>query len=1182
MKKRLLVLIAALTALVFASCSNINNPQEGKKAYIKIGLTDASRTALPAASKLTDFDSFALAGTTDDTALAINKTWTKDPSSEKIKVTIGKTYAFTLTAKKGGATWKGTQSLTVVAGENALNFSIALAELSTEGKGNIDVTLSVPAVVKEVTAKLAQMDESADVTAAGATCTLAEGKASYKANDVASGSYVVIFTLWGDTAKTLKLGEWREYAGITSGVTSASTPAIASNDELDSIYTITVNNAGGTLVGTIPGSYTRYSDAITLPQTITKEGFTFAGWSNGTSTISTIAKGSTGNISITATWTEDTNNQNQNQNPPTPTITAAQVTAMQTSITNAANGGSVTLSPSGVVPAGSTITINKPLTVNGNNIDGLTVKVASNITSNVTLKNFTKAKIQIVAPATPATPAITSNYYFARGADDETPEPPANTTQNDDSEELDHFKKFGDEGLPLFLEGCTIERFDADKDVTLHLETGDKKSEIKDLYLNNGTDGFTFIEDDKEISADNKSSVGTLYVEHGLEEINLIGGSFDDVNFADSIPDDAEIKFKYDEEFGQFDDAKLAEIKEREFIDAKDIALADNIPDAQNTGVYTFEMSPTEFAALNGHIGILFLTGEQYSAITSATPGQPDSYLASMTYDTPAYDMSIMGPFAVEKNAQGSFATGLNAVFGASRTFLDYAFTARSFKITTLEKHLSYSKEAVIIDIASDKVTVIVNKNAIKKSDILMCTGYPNVDENGQEINGKAEGGTKLTEIDLQNYVPYLGINFNGEMHYTGSGFGPIQLDPLVYPTKTPYLAQLDTNNSHFSSSNVIAEEVVAPTGMSKQSIPRVYTLFPMSKSRDADAYPDVSDVTYPDITITSDKVTVKYCNAEGTITSTELALRENISPEDDAYEYYLDNQFKKIVYVSGGATPDWDKIYEQYNIDEDANVILYALPKRTITISNPENEPYMAPELCYLNFTSNGVFNGLSEYPVLVYGSYNTSTKEYSNPITDPSTIANNSTIYIKSPVVKFNTSNGTTAEYLGTIKLVKVLEVICDMLENPNSTMSETEKSYYSKFYTTAALSTAYTSATLKFLADGADVYSDGPKFLFQENVSTGNGESSSQVTQVKTYAQFKAWLAEEENANFSFNFYYMNPETQNGSTIPITKINFGDYKQIFCSQLNGITIPPATNNNNTQGTEPTPNPDDSGSNE
>lgn len=72
-------------------------------------------------------------------------------------------------------------------------------------------------------------------------------------------------------------------------------------------YTITYTLDGGTVATANPTKYTRATAAFTLNNP-TKEGYTFAGWTGtgleeATETV-TIAKGSTGARSYTATWTE--------------------------------------------------------------------------------------------------------------------------------------------------------------------------------------------------------------------------------------------------------------------------------------------------------------------------------------------------------------------------------------------------------------------------------------------------------------------------------------------------------------------------------------------------------------------------------------------------------------------------------------------------------------------------------------------------------------------------------------------------------------------------------------------------------------------------------------------------------------------------------------------------------------
>ena len=73
-------------------------------------------------------------------------------------------------------------------------------------------------------------------------------------------------------------------------------------------YTITYNLAGGQLAegDTNPATYTMETETFTLKSPI-REGYTFAGWTGtgieGTSMEVTIAKGSTGPLAFTATWT---------------------------------------------------------------------------------------------------------------------------------------------------------------------------------------------------------------------------------------------------------------------------------------------------------------------------------------------------------------------------------------------------------------------------------------------------------------------------------------------------------------------------------------------------------------------------------------------------------------------------------------------------------------------------------------------------------------------------------------------------------------------------------------------------------------------------------------------------------------------------------------------------------------
>ena len=71
-------------------------------------------------------------------------------------------------------------------------------------------------------------------------------------------------------------------------------------------YTITYDPAGGTLPQGSPTQYTIVSDDLTLPTpTHANTYLSFEGWKDGDgNTVATVAKGSTGDLSLTAQWQE--------------------------------------------------------------------------------------------------------------------------------------------------------------------------------------------------------------------------------------------------------------------------------------------------------------------------------------------------------------------------------------------------------------------------------------------------------------------------------------------------------------------------------------------------------------------------------------------------------------------------------------------------------------------------------------------------------------------------------------------------------------------------------------------------------------------------------------------------------------------------------------------------------------
>lgn len=462
--------------------------------------------------------------------------------------------------------------------------------------------------------------------------------------------------------------------------------------------------------------------------------------------------------------------------------TAAEEAAADTSSTrqqqidNAAAGSTVTLNTSFT---DTSITITKALTVNGNGISGLTVTVNSNVTSNVTLKNFVRANI-IVKPVSTTNNNI-RNISGIRSARSAIVTQPYYSTNSSAGSSNEGFEKMGDNALPLKLEDCEIAKFDAEADVALYMESGDgKKSVIDEINLKSGVEEFTFIEMDKadkpETSAneatatDKKSNVGELNIEgNGIEKINLIGGTFDDVNLANGFTGDA-IDFKYDKEFndqfGNFSDKDAFFGNSK--IEEKDVGVAEKT--AANGNVYSFQMSKDNFLAMNGFLTIFFMTPEQKAwmdqhdgSVTAIGPRQSEIFMdiiSCATMENPIYMMMPTGLFTVEDPEN---ATGLNTIYGSEYAYADYAHAiARGVigyyeneDVVVLDKYRNYNKEAIIANFEGDYVTIYVNTAAIRKEDVILGNGVHNSD-----LEQKTEIGTKISEINLDGYIPYLAVDF--------------------------------------------------------------------------------------------------------------------------------------------------------------------------------------------------------------------------------------------------------------------------------------------------------------------------------------------------------------------------------------------------------------------------------------
>lgn len=476
----------------------------------------------------------------------------------------------------------------------------------------------------------------------------------------------------------------------------------------------------------------------------------------------------------------------------------------QTVIDNAIAGSVVNFDGSS---EGGSITINKPLTVNGNGARNVSIIISSNVRQNVVLRNFRDATISVVdIPA-----------RMARAGDD-------------DEEDDKSYKYLGDDALPVKLEACTIELFESEKDVAIYLNNGELKSDIEEIKLKEGVEDFTFVEFDKSgIITDDKSEVGKLSIEDGVEKINLIGGTFDDVSLADDFS--GTIDFKYDKEFADQlnfsgKDVFLADTK----IVEKDVGIAEK--DGSHT-VYQFELSNEIFDMLNGHLFVLLKNDSDPLA--------------------PIYAAIPAGLFTVDLEHKTS-GTSLMSIYGSERAYIDYAAArARGMYGSYLNQDVvrlthcrNYNKEAFVASVTDSGVTFYVDTSKIRKEDVLICPSYAHGPQD--------EACTKVSDINLEGYTPY----FAAELY------------------------SLPPTNEEQSRRNRI-ESVFGPEGEEIRSYNAVKFSFGAPyclpcRMASAASYPNVSGLSYSQIAVNPDQMD---------------PFGENLDPEDDDFlNFYVKNVY--------------------------------------------------------------------------------------------------------------------------------------------------------------------------------------------------------------------------------------------------------------------------------------------------
>ena len=633
-------------------------------------------------------------------------------------------------------------------------------------------------------------------------------------------------------------------------------------------------------------------------------------------------------------------------------LTAEQVKAFQTLLNNATDGDIIKLKD-GKVPAGSSITISKALTVDGSGVEGLTVKIDPTVLKDINIKNFKKVKIEMGKKS---------------GGRE--------TLVSDNQTENGSFKKFGDGALPLKIEGCTVEDLNVASDVALYLGTGNEKTTIEKINLAEGVEDFTFVEDDVDVADSEKSSVGKLYVENGVREINLIGGSFSDVNFADNFA--AKVDFNYDTETEQF---KNKAFLNKGTVDKKDISIVESEVSSSNTGVYKFEMSKADFEYFNKYMSVILLTDEQVKALQSGGTGADAAWWKAVDFDAPVYDMSVMGTFAAATEEESELQDGLYPVYGTADFYLDWSTALlTNTKIVDeifLSKYVNYNKDSLIVEIAGDKATVYVDTAAIKKNDLFMCA-CPGYDPTLEYQEAIYECGSKLSKINVENYKPYF--VFHKIIYYDlGSS--------VDFEYFNDFEGYKDFIKGKFDSKPIFGEFFKIPC-TNNQKFEREYLAYSMEPTA---KYPDVSSVEYLDIAIPGrdeNSLEVWYYDTNLNFVKKANALLMNLYQPGEKYEYYVDKDFSRPIGFEGPEV-------------ENLN-ILYARPKRNIIVYTlgclfGYEEVKIYKDDPIVNITSfNGTCSNIHGHRICTYKDYDEAKDTYSNIITSIKDIKDGDTVYV------------------------------------------------------------------------------------------------------------------------------------------------------------------------------------------
>jgi len=303
------IVFLMMLTLAFSACNNmsgVSRPNNNKgNVYLKVDVASVGRTALPDfpnVNSISDF-TFILTGKgPGDSELTPLATETNSSGeyaslsalqSASFPIQAGD-WTFKLTASKEGTTLSDEISETITSGSNTLSFDLKWEDtnLDETKTGSLSFELDFSAApnqssVTYATTELLKYDSSTasyTVTSTETSIGFTAGKVIYAPSDLASGNYKLLVRLYGKDTNTnntqpILLFTWTELAIITGGQESKGSRSVSSLNEL---YTITWHNldqTGVTSPETLPGCFSRFSQAYTLPVSgVSRTGTIFGGW----------------------------------------------------------------------------------------------------------------------------------------------------------------------------------------------------------------------------------------------------------------------------------------------------------------------------------------------------------------------------------------------------------------------------------------------------------------------------------------------------------------------------------------------------------------------------------------------------------------------------------------------------------------------------------------------------------------------------------------------------------------------------------------------------------------------------------------------------------------------------------------------------------------------------------------